>query len=44
MSYFPMIKEVKYEGPRTENPFAYRHYDPGQEILGKPMKEHLRFA
>jgi len=39
-----MIKEVKYEGPRTENPFAYRHYDPEQEILGKPMKEHLRFA
>ena len=28
MSYFPMIKEVKYEGPRTENPFAYRHYEP----------------
>lgn len=44
MSYFPMIKEVKYEGPRTENPFAYRHYDPEQEILGKPMKEYLRFA
>ncbi len=44
MSYFPMIKEVKYEGPRTEKPFAYRHYDPEQEILGKPMKEHLRFA
>ncbi|WP_270284879.1 xylose isomerase [Enterococcus lactis] len=44
MSYFPMIKEVKHEGPRTENPFAYRHYDPEQEILGKPMKEHLRFA
>ena len=44
MSYFPMIKEVKYEGPRTENPFAYRHYDPEQEILGKPKKEHLRFA
>lgn len=44
MSYFPMIKEVKYEGPRTENPFAYRQYDPEQEILGKPMKEHLRFA
>lgn len=44
MSYFPMIKEVKYEGPRTENPFTYRHYEPEQEILGKPMKEHLRFA
>lgn len=44
MSYFPMIKEVKYEGPRTENPFAYRHYDLEQEILGKPMKEYLRFA
>ncbi|MDV4769135.1 xylose isomerase [Enterococcus faecium] len=44
MSYFPMIKEVKYEGPRTENPFAYRHYEPEQEILGKPMKEHSRFA
>ncbi|WP_165005139.1 MULTISPECIES: xylose isomerase [unclassified Enterococcus] len=44
MSYFPAIDKVKYEGPETENPFAFRHYDPEQMIMGKSMKEHLRFA
>lgn len=44
MSYFSNIDEVKYEGVNSENPFAFRHYNPEEEILGKPMKEHLRFA
>ncbi|CAI9389359.1 xylose isomerase [Niallia sp. Sow4_A1] len=44
MEFFPMIKEVKYEGPKTENIFAYRHYNPEEVVLGKTMKEHLRFS
>src|SRR5699024_2940849 len=27
-----------------KNKFAFRHYDPDKEILGKSMKEHLRFS
>lgn len=44
MEYFKNVKQVQYEGPKTENDFAFRHYNAEEEILGKPMKEHLRFA
>ncbi|TYU82726.1 xylose isomerase [Listeria monocytogenes] len=44
MAYFEKIGNVQYEGKSTENPFAYRHYNPEEIILGKTMKEHLRFA
>ena len=43
-SYFPNVPEVKYEGPKTRNPFAYRFYDAERVIAGKTMKEHLKFA
>ena len=42
--FFKGIPAVKYEGPTTENDFAFRHYDPEEVILGKPMKDHLRFS
>ncbi|MFT4245111.1 MAG: xylose isomerase [Micrococcaceae bacterium] len=44
MSYFPKVEKVKFEGVTTKNPFAFRHYNPEEMILGKSMKEHLRFA
>jgi xylose isomerase len=42
--YFPGIGQIKYEGPETDNPLAYRWYDENRKIAGKTMKEHLRFA
>lgn len=42
--YFPSVKQVKYEGPDSKNPFAFRHYNPQEKVLGKTMAEHLRFA
>ncbi|MFV0379457.1 MAG: xylose isomerase [Anaerorhabdus sp.] len=44
MEYFKNIEKVKYEGVKTKNKFAYRHYNPEEVINGKTMKEHLRFA
>lgn len=44
MSYFDKIEKVKYEGEQSSNPFAFKHYNPDQIILGKTMAEHLRFA
>ncbi len=41
---FDQVDKVAYEGPETDNSFAYRHYDPDREVLGKAMKDHLRFA
>jgi xylose isomerase len=35
---------VRYEGPETGNPLAYRYYDPDRLVLGKRMEEQLRIA
>ena len=42
--FFDGIAPVRYEGPRSETELAYRHYNPDEEILGKRMEDHLRFA
>ena len=42
--YFPDIPRIAYEGPGTDNPFAFRHYNPGELVAGKTMRDHLRFA
>lgn len=44
MMFFKGIEKIRYEGPGTKNPFAFRYYDENRVIAGKPMKEHLRFA
>lgn len=35
---------VRYEGPSSSNPLAYRWYDPQRVVLGRPLAEHLRPA
>lgn len=42
--FFKNIPEIKYEGKNTENPLAFRYYDPEKVVAGKKMKEHLPFA
>ncbi|WP_373756114.1 xylose isomerase, partial [Jeotgalibaca porci] len=44
MAYFPNIEKIKYEGTETNNPLAFRHYNPEEIVLGKTMKEHMRFS
>lgn len=44
MSYFPSIEKIQYEGPTSKNPLAFRHYNPEEVVLGKTMKEHMRFS
>ncbi|OPZ26275.1 MAG: Xylose isomerase [Lentisphaerae bacterium ADurb.BinA184] len=41
--YFP-VRAIRYEGPDSRNPLAFKHYDPRQKIRGKTMAEHFRFA
>jgi len=43
-AFFPDISEIRYEGPGSDNPMAFRWYDPDREVLGKRMEDHLRFA
>lgn len=42
--FFQGIGQVKYEGPGTDNPLAFRWYDAEKVVAGKPMKDWLRFA
>lgn len=42
--YFKGIPAIKYEGPETDNPFAYRWYDASRVVAGRSMQDWLRFA
>ena len=41
---FDALEPVRYEGPESTNPLAFRWYDPDASIEGKTMREHLRFS
>ena len=42
--YFDGIPSIRYEGPDTDNAFAYRYYNPDEMVGGKRLEDHLRFA
>ncbi|MFZ9332595.1 MAG: xylose isomerase [Chitinophagaceae bacterium] len=42
--YFKGIGKIKYEGPKSDNPLAYKWYNEDHVIGGKTMKEYLKFA
>ncbi|MEE3335443.1 MAG: xylose isomerase, partial [Candidatus Latescibacterota bacterium] len=42
--FFPGISRIKYEGPKTKNPLAFRCYNAGEKVGKKTMAEHLRFS
>lgn len=42
--YFKGIGAVNYEGPESDNPFAFKYYDANKVVAGKTMTEHFRFA
>ena len=44
MEYFSGIDMIRYEGSESKNPLAFKYYNPEEVILGKTMKEQLRFA
>ena len=42
--YFPEIGIIPFEGPDSKNPLAFHYYDANRVVMGKPMKEWLKFA
>jgi xylose isomerase len=42
--YFEGIEKIRYEGPASESPLAFRWYDPERKVLGKRMEDQLRLA
>ena len=37
-------RPINFEGPKSDNPLAFRYYDKDRIVLGKRMEDHLRFA
>ena len=42
--YFPSIGKIPFEGKESHNPLAFHYYEPERIVLGKPMKDWLKFA
>ncbi|MBB5327975.1 xylose isomerase [Tunturiibacter gelidoferens] len=43
-SIFSSFPVVEYKGTESTSDLAYRWYDADRTVLGKPLREHLRFA
>lgn len=43
-SFFSGLEQVKFEGPESRNPLAFRYYDKNRVVAGKTMEEHMRFS
>lgn len=43
-TYFKGIDSIKYEGKTSDNPLAFKYYNPDQVVAGKTMREHFKFA
>ena len=44
MPAFPDIQKIRYEGPDSKNPLAFRWYNASEMVEGKTMKDHFRFS
>lgn len=42
--FFPEIGKIKFEGKESKNPLAFRYYDADKMVMGKPLKDWMRFA
>lgn len=44
-TYFPEVSDpIKYEGPESKNPLAFKYFDRNRKVGEKTMGEHLKFA
>jgi len=42
--YYKGIDAIRYEGKESDNPLAFKYYDPERVVAGKKMREHFKFA
>jgi xylose isomerase len=42
--FFGDIARIPFEGPDSDNPLAFRHYDPAETVLGRTLADQLRFS
>ena len=44
MTAFPKVTKIRFEGPKSKNPLAFKHYNPDERVEGKRMEDHFRFS
>ena len=42
--YYKGVDAILYEGKESDNPLAFKYYDPNRVVAGKTMREHFKFA
>jgi len=42
--YYKGIGDIQFEGKESDNPLAFKYYNPEQIVAGKTMREHFKFA
>lgn len=42
--YFKGINKIPFEGSESDNPFAFKYYNPDKIVAGKTMRDHFKFA
>ena len=42
--YYKGVDAIRYEGKESDNPLAFKYYDPNRVVAGKTMREHFKFA
>ena len=42
--FFKGVGQIKYEGPESDNPLAFKYYNPELVVAGKTLKDHFKFA
>ncbi len=42
--YFNGVPKIAFEGKASDNPLAFKYYNPDQIVAGKTMREHFKFA
>ncbi|MBP5770781.1 MAG: xylose isomerase [Bacteroidaceae bacterium] len=42
--FFPFIGKVPFEGKESKNVLAFHYYEPDRVVMGKKMKDWLKFA
>ncbi len=42
--YFKGINKIQFEGKESDNPLAFKYYNPEQVVAGKKMKDWFKFS
>jgi xylose isomerase len=42
--FYKGIDAIQFEGKDSDNPLAFKYYDPARVVAGKTMREHFKFA